>query len=62
MKEEKCFFFFETDPKIKKRGAKMARKCIFGAFYEIPRDKSECREARRICVHATHVNEGESDG
>ena len=41
-------FIFERDPKIKKRGAKRARKCIFGAFDEIARDKRECREARRI--------------
>ena len=40
----------------------MAKKCIFGAFYEIARYKRECREARRMRAHATDVNEGESDG
>ena len=40
----------------------MARKCIFGTFYEIARDKREYREARRMRADATGVNEGESDG
>ena len=55
-------FIFERDPKIKKRGAKMTRKCIFGAFYEIARYKREYREAGRMRAGATGVNEGESDG